>query len=860
MYFASQSGSPANMLSNATVTWNQLGDSTSCTTPMNAMTDYDSPEDYQGGCAGIVIQTSVNGMVVENNNIFHVGEGIHVECGGNCYPNAFTTTNLSVQFNDFSQMHRMAWEEQPQTTSGVVFANNTAHDWLNAYFGSFGLSFACCGQGATSPWLNVSNNIVLQNTTPHFEAPYGYGYGSEDWGLNATYDHNYFGSGAFDLGAPGMTWGYGNVADMSYNTVCGQGFSNSNYIQSEFGTVSPTRTDNVTGKTCSASTSASPTISPSAGPQTFPVTVTLTDQGLQSGSQPLGNTGIWYTTDGSTPVPGSGTAQYLSSGGTFTLKAAATVQAVGMWGAANQPTKYPAGMGFVPSGVISASYTSGGAMRPAPASHVSNRPAGSAVPVVSAGATGAALTGAAVQSVAITPALPVVAIGSTAQLKAIATFNDGSVRDVTADFDWQSSEARIMTANGAGTLSAVASGKATVSGSYQGIEASVPATSSIGEVVWSGPIVIATGGTYSGNWQSTDSKTPAVLVATTEPVTIQNAHIRGAGDLITTQAPGSDLTVRNSVGLALNAAIKGQPNGNFVEVSSPAHLDVENNYVENARGGVILHGYSGSRNGEQTIVIRGNRARNLSGLLSDGQGGYLAGEGSSQAPAHFIQFDSVQAVPHIEVGWNEVVNYPGQSLVAGNIELYRSSGTPNQPLEIHDTYIQGAYPYSAQDAYAGGGIETRGTAGDSVEEAPAFSNIHDNQVVGTVNYGIRFAAGHDNLATNNRVISSGLLTDGTRIAAQDAGLTNGDAIGNAVASGSMYNNTMRDNFIGWMCWQTSCAQQGYRKDQYFPAAPTDYATNSVVVTPKVTLDMENYEYHVWMNKVAAAGINVGPSF
>ena len=363
LYFAAVNNNPSYMLTNATVTWNQLGDSTSCTTPMDAMTDFDSPEDYQGGCAGIIIGTSVNGMTIENNKVFHVGEGMHVECSGNCYPNAFTTTNLVVQYNDFDQIHRIAWEEQPQTTSGVVFQYNSLHDWMNAYFGSFGVSFACCGQGASSPWLNVSNNVIIQNTTPHFEPPYGYGYGSEDWGLNATYDHNWIGSGNFNLGAPGMTWGYGNVSDMSYNTVCGNGFAGSGYIDSEFGTVAPNMTDNVKSTTCSGVTSAMPSIAPSAGAQTYPLTVTLTDQGLTTGSQPLSNTGIWYTTDGSTPVPGSGTAQYLASGGTFVLNAAATVKAVGMWGAANQPSSYASGFGFVPSSVVTANYSASGAVK-----------------------------------------------------------------------------------------------------------------------------------------------------------------------------------------------------------------------------------------------------------------------------------------------------------------------------------------------------------------------------------------------------------------------------------------------------------------------------------------------------------------
>jgi hypothetical protein len=345
---------------------------------------------------------------------------------------------------------------------------------------------------------------------------------------------------------------------------------------------------------------------------------------------------------------------------------------------------------------------------------------------------------------------------------------------------------------------------------------------------------------------------------TTEPVIIENSHIRSAGGLIKAETAGSDLVVRNNVAIATNASAKGQPNGIFLEAASPARLDVENNYIENASSGVVVHGYSGSRDGKQSIVIRANRARNLSGLLSDGNGGYLPGGGSNHSVSRFIELDNVHAVPGVDVGWNEVVNYPGRSLVSDNIDVNRSSGTPNQPLEIHDTYIQGAYPYkAAQDAYAGGGIKTEGGSNDSPQETAAFSSIHDNQVVGTVGYGIAFTAGHDNVASNNRVISSGLLADGTRIAAQGIGLVNGVTAG---ASASMYNNMMRDNLVGWACWKYTCAQGGYREDQFLPASPADYSANSHVATGQITLTMENDEYHVWLNKLSDAGVMVGPTF
>ena len=74
-------------------------------------------------------------------------------------------------------------------------------------------------------------------------------------------------------------------------------------------------------------TSVAPTISPASGNISATVTVTFTDPG---GGRDA-NTGIWYTTDGSTPIPGSGSAQFNASGGTIAVTSPATVKAVAMW-------------------------------------------------------------------------------------------------------------------------------------------------------------------------------------------------------------------------------------------------------------------------------------------------------------------------------------------------------------------------------------------------------------------------------------------------------------------------------------------------------------------------------------------------
>jgi Chitobiase/beta-hexosaminidase C-terminal domain/Bacterial Ig-like domain (group 2) len=841
-------------LTNTAITYNQFGDASSCLTPADVMdgTTYD----YGGNCSGIQFYVAINGVTVEYNNFVHLEEGFHVLCGpvggDDCSgPTAWTFDNFTADYNDFSGIHRFGAEMQLQGSSNVHFDHNSFHTPTAPWAWTFGVSNACCagldGSAMTAPGMtNIDDVIIAEAPSTGVASGSNYiGMADESWGNGAQYIN----SVVQGYWANGFEWAYITNGSISNNIICGPSMAaNKTLINQE--TTPPTSTPptisgNTTGSTCSTVPSTAPTISPAGGAVSSATTVTLTDSGM--------NQSIYYTTDGSTPTTGS--TLYT---GPFQVSAGSKVQAIAMWGAPNQPKGYAAGYGYVPSAVVSASFSAAAVAANHTAAKISSAVTGAntIAPIEAAGNGGA--TTAELTSVAVVPAQAMVTIGSTTQLKAIATFSDGSTKDVTANFAWASSDSRTITATSSGLLAGLATGKATITGSYQGRQASVPVVSSIGPVDWSSPIVITEAGTYSGNWRSTDSKTPAVTVATTAPVVIENSHISSVAGLIKTSVAGADVTVRNSVGLALNPAVKGQSNGVFLDASSPARLDVENNYVEDAGGGVLVHGYSGNRDGQQTIVIRANRARNLNGLLSDGKGGYLPGVGSHRAVSRFIELDKVQSVPGIDLGWNEVINYPGRSLVADNIDVKRSSGTPNQPLEIHDTYIQGAYPYTAAQAdYQGGGIKTEGSPDDSAQDATAFNNIHDNQVVGTVNYGIAFTAGHDNIASNNRVISSGQLADGTRIAAQHVGLANGDGNG---AGGNIYNNTMHDNLIGWACWNSSCSQSGYRKDESFPASPADYSTNSVLPAQPITPEMENNEYEIWLNKTASAGIAVGPAF
>ena len=460
-------------------------------------------------------------------------------------------------------------------------------------------------------------------------------------------------------------------------------------------------------------------------------------------------------------------------------------------------------------------------------------------------------------SLSISPDQPTVVIGGTTQLTATATYSDGSSNNVSSGVAWSSADPRLASVSSSGVASGSATGNVAITASYQGHTASTTISSSMGNIQWSGPLTITQGGTYSGNWKSTNPNTPAVTVATTAPVVIQNSYVTGPNDLIADPYYGNNLTVKNVIGLGVNPNVSGQANGLFVNAQNPILLDVENCYFENVLFGIYVRGYGGNRDGIQTITILNNRGRNILGLESNGKNGYLPGETNWQW-AHAIQLSEMASVPGIRIAWNEIINYPYQSLVNENVNMYDAGGTSSSPVEFHDNYIQGAYAYNPPiDSYNGGGFVTDGSGSDTVATASAYNNVYNNQIVGTVNMGIEFSTGHDNLAWNNTVIASGLLPNGTKIPSQNVGLVIDDVYGN-IQNGSMYNNDMYGNTVGWMCWAARCAWDKYRNDDYFPDNSSYYSTNQSISANPITLQAENSEYSTWLAKISSNGMVVGP--
>src|SRR5438094_4486786 len=183
---------------------------------------------------------------------------------------------------------------------------------------------------------------------------------------------------------------------------------------------------------------------------------------------------------------------------------------------------------------------------------------------------------------------------------------------------------------------------------------------------FSKPTVITSSGIYVGSWESLDPNSDAVRINTNQPVDIERSRIRGTGILI--DAPNNlrhnKLTVRDTSGYGLNPNVPGKAKGRFLEADYFDSLTVENCYLEGTAG-MYVHGYQGDGTADQTVTILRNRAQNIDGRWSDGNGGYETGL-TAYDIVQFFQYDGdADARPPAggEAAWNEGINEPYVSRV-----------------------------------------------------------------------------------------------------------------------------------------------------------------------------------------------------
>jgi hypothetical protein len=365
-------GSSGTTTNNVIIEWNVYGSTSfgDCGTVMNTT---DTTDNGNGGlCNGVGLHNNVTNITI-NNNIFH-----WLEQGMKFYEGQGEANPVTVDYNDYSHIVRIDYETQANIGSSsqptlMYIQYDSWHDrYPNSVFQSYMISAA---NGCDSPTQGYSDtcethtdyNVYVANvsngqdvgieiwgncdstgtpcTTANYNLIQGYNYNGITWAKAGAF---IFDNNTFQMSCAGSTCGS--------NTSC-TAHAGGYWNWDGSGPIyTPTCSGNTFSTTVSTVTSVAPTVSPTTSTVAPGTVVSISNLGANRDT----NTSAWCTTDGTSPVPGSGTATIMTSYTVAASPSMQTLKCVGMWGQANQPYSYPSGYGYVPSSIISNTYTVSG--------------------------------------------------------------------------------------------------------------------------------------------------------------------------------------------------------------------------------------------------------------------------------------------------------------------------------------------------------------------------------------------------------------------------------------------------------------------------------------------------------------------
>jgi len=414
----------------------------------------------------------------------------------------------------------------------------------------------------------------------------------------------------------------------------------------------------------------------------------------------------------------------------------------------------------------------------------------------------------------------------------------------TSTCTWQNTPSTTLVSLGGGSYQAVALGTEQITVTC-GTATATAIVAVVAQEV-SGPITISKGGTYSGNWNSTDPNTPAVTIHTDDAVILHDSTITGRGRLIDVSGVknGANVTIQNVTGTALDPQAIGMQRGAFVYATNFTSLTVKNCSMYGVSFGVSVAGAKPTQ-----LSILNNFGSNLEDRASDGNGGLTATRPSN---GHFVILNDITAASGAEVAWNQLVQTIGQSSTEDPINIYESQGTSAHPIWVHDNYLEG-FSSPASSAYTGTGILTDGS---STKHATAFTLAQANQIVHTAGSGVAVASGHDNTFSSNRVVSCGVDSSGLLYAGPNSF---GAVIWDYTNSGPVYfyNNTISGTSGGLI---RSLNATPSIADYWLPSVGGIYSSDSSTdndftdpcfVNGTIQLQAEDSERAYWKSKLAA---------
>lgn len=216
----------------------------------------------------------------------------------------------------------------------------------------------------------------------------------------------------------------------------------------------------------------------------------------------------------------------------------------------------------------------------------------------------------------------------------------------------------------------------------------------------------AQGSTYSGNYISSD------------PISFSGINDRTISGLDIQNPNGDCIRLINCSNITIQNCKLGASSGEGVAIYNSTNITVTNCSMESVRTGVLAVE-------SNSIKVDYNDVKNVMGPFPRGQ---------------MVQFDEVNGIGN-SISFNVCENLPGQSNPEDAISLFKSNGTPADPIKVVGNWIRGGGP-----SISGGGIITGDYGG-------SYILVENNILVDPGQYGIAITSGHHITIRNNKIFA-----------------------------------------------------------------------------------------------------------
>ena len=212
------------------------------------------------------------------------------------------------------------------------------------------------------------------------------------------------------------------------------------------------------------------------------------------------------------------------------------------------------------------------------------------------------------------------------------------------------------------------------------------------------------------------TNSPGAELKRSDPLVIDGKVDLTISGLEIVNPKGNGITIRNSKRIRIEGCKIGPCLGEAVNIYACEGVTVSRNRFESVSTGVYA---LDSRH----IEVTRNRCLNVQGPFPRGQ---------------LAQFDKVTGEGN-RITDNLALNLPGKSNPEDAINVYKSSGTADDPIQVIGNRIRGGGPSGS-----GGGIMTGDSGG-------AYIVVKDNLLIDPGQYGIAIAGGHHIQIIDNKV-------------------------------------------------------------------------------------------------------------